>query len=129
MGSPDAEYLTSILQLVQRRARDGRISNHALVSAVRLTIETNIMTSKSLPGLDTPIIALSSLSYGQYRRIASGRRLPSELFCLAREHAIANIDASVLKIRRRIGSCARTYPSSCKFLSSNDFYLSLAAHQ
>ena len=129
MGSPDVDYLTPILQLVQRRARDGRISNHALVSAVRLTIETNIMTSKSLPGPDTPIVTLSSLSYGQYRRIASGRRLPSESFCLAREHATANIDASVLiKNRRRIGSCARTYPSSCKFLSSNDFGLSLAQH-
>ena len=128
MGSPDADYLTPNLQLIQRRARDGRISNHALVSAVRLTIETNIMTSKSLPGPDTPIIALPSLSYGQYRRIASGRRLPSESFCLAREHTTVNIDASVLKNRRRTGSCARTYPSSCKFLSSNDFYSSLAQH-
>jgi len=34
-----------LYHLVQRRARDGRISNHALVSVVRVTIETNIMTT------------------------------------------------------------------------------------
>jgi len=45
--SPYADYLTPIPQLIQRRARDGRLSTHALVSIVRLTIETNIMTSKS----------------------------------------------------------------------------------
>ena len=42
-----ADHLTPIPQLIQRRARDGRLSTHALVSIVRLTIETNIMTSKS----------------------------------------------------------------------------------
>jgi len=77
-GSLYADYLTPILQLVQRRARDGRISNHALVSVVRVTIETNIMTSKSLPGPHTPIIALFSPSYRQYHRVASGRPFPSE---------------------------------------------------
>ena len=78
MGSPDADYLTPILQLVQRRARDGRISNHALVSVVRLTVETNIMTSRSHPCPDASIQALFSLSYHQYRGVASGRSLPSE---------------------------------------------------
>jgi len=34
-----------LYHLAQQRARDGRISNHALVSVVRLTVETNIMTT------------------------------------------------------------------------------------
>jgi len=75
-----------ILQFGQRRARDGYISSHALTSAVRLTVETNVMTSKSLLGLDTSIITLFSLSYRQYCGVDSGRPLPSEWFFLARKH-------------------------------------------
>ena len=75
-----------ILQFGQQKARDGYISNHALTSAVRLTVETNIMTSKSLLGLDTSIITLFSLSYHQYCGVDSGCPLPSELFFLVRKH-------------------------------------------
>lgn len=42
-----ADQVTPIPQLIQRRAKEGRLSSHALVSIVRLTVETNIMTSKS----------------------------------------------------------------------------------
>jgi len=75
-----------ILQFGQQRARDGYISSHALTSTVRLTVETNIMTSKSLLGLDTSIITLFSLSYRQYCGVDSGCPLPSEWFFLARKH-------------------------------------------
>lgn len=70
---------TQILQLAQRRARDGRLSNHALVSVVRLTVETNIMTSKSLPSPDTTsMIALFSPSHRQCHSVANGCPFPSE---------------------------------------------------
>lgn len=43
-----ADYPLDHLQLTRlRRAGDGHFSNHALTRIVRLTIETNILTSKS----------------------------------------------------------------------------------
>ena len=48
-GSFRAHHLASILQLALRRTKDGSLSNHALVRIVRLTVETNILTSKYLP--------------------------------------------------------------------------------
>ena len=39
-----------ILQLRMVWAKDGYLSNHALVSIVRLTVESNLVTSKDLRG-------------------------------------------------------------------------------
>jgi hypothetical protein len=47
MGSLEADYPTPIPQLIKLKARDN-FSSHALVSIVRLTIETNLVTSKDL---------------------------------------------------------------------------------
>jgi hypothetical protein len=41
-----------IPQLRRVWTKDGNLSNHALVSIVRLTIETNLVTSKDLRGFD-----------------------------------------------------------------------------
>jgi hypothetical protein len=41
-----------IPQLRRVWARDGYLSNHVLVSIVRLTVETNLVTSKDLRGID-----------------------------------------------------------------------------
>jgi hypothetical protein len=41
-----------IPQLRRAWVREGNLSNHVLVSIVRLTVETNLVTSKNLPGID-----------------------------------------------------------------------------
>jgi len=44
----EADCYTSIAQLRRIWARDGNLSNYVLVSIVRLTVETNLATSKDL---------------------------------------------------------------------------------
>ena len=46
-GSSEADCPTPIQQLTKLRAKDN-FSSHALVSIVRLTVETNLVTSKDL---------------------------------------------------------------------------------
>ena len=48
--SLEADRSTLIPQLRRVWIRDGYLSNHVLVSVVRLTVETNLVTSKNLRG-------------------------------------------------------------------------------
>lgn len=48
-----AHCSTPVAQLRKIWAKDGNLSSHVLVSIVRLTVETNLVTSKSLRVLDT----------------------------------------------------------------------------
>lgn len=85
----EADYLHPNAQLAQRRARDGRLGSHPLISIVRLTVETNILTSKC-PRVGTPTSPRPryadaslpsihiSLSRRQYDIIANGRLIPGE---------------------------------------------------
>lgn len=57
------------------------MGNYALVRIVRLTVETNILTSMCLPSLRHPnVLTLVSrlVSHCQYRIIANGPPIPSE---------------------------------------------------
>jgi hypothetical protein len=55
---PDADHPSPIPQLIQRRSKDGYLSSHALVSVVRLTVESNLMTSEPVPSPDPLILPL-----------------------------------------------------------------------
>ena len=48
MVSLEADRSMLIPQLRRVWVRDGYLSNHVLVSVVRLTVETNLVTSKNL---------------------------------------------------------------------------------
>ena len=52
-GSLKAYCSTPVAQLRKIWAKDGNLSSHVLVSIVRLTVETNLVTSKFLRVLDT----------------------------------------------------------------------------
>ena len=58
---------------------DGNLSRHVLVRTVRLTVETNLVTSKGLRAIDI-IMALVSCSFShcQYRSIGNGCCVPRE---------------------------------------------------
>lgn len=79
----EADYIPPNAQLAQRRGRDGRLGSHPLISIVRLTVETNLMTSKCpptsprCPDASLPSTHIS-LSRRQYGIIADGRLIPGE---------------------------------------------------
>ncbi len=70
---------TPIPQLARMKAR-GHFSGHALVSIVRLTVETNIVTSKCFRCHVMMCVALVLCLFGhcQYRIVTDGRLVPSE---------------------------------------------------
>ena len=51
-GSSETDFSMVIPQLRRVWAKDGYLSNHVLVMIVRLTVETNLVTSKDLRGVD-----------------------------------------------------------------------------
>ena len=67
-----------IVQLRKLLAKDAGFNNHVLVSIVRLTVETNLVTSKD-PSFDAIIAFTSRLfSHRQYHIIIFGRTVPRE---------------------------------------------------
>jgi hypothetical protein len=52
MGPLEADHSVLIPQLRRIWSRDGNLSSHVLVSMVRVTVETNLVTSKHLRVFD-----------------------------------------------------------------------------
>jgi hypothetical protein len=52
MGPLEADHSVLIPQLRRIWSRDGNLSSHVLVSLVRVTVETNLVTSKHLGVFD-----------------------------------------------------------------------------
>ena len=113
MGFLELITLRLIFQLRRIWARDGNLSNHALVSIVRLLVETNLATSEDLRVFDVIMsharaatVSIASFLMvvvypvsGSMCRVYS---LPPDLTCRSEP-------------RIRIGMCARTYTN---FISS-----------
>jgi hypothetical protein len=62
-GSLEADFSTLIAQLRRVWAKDRFLKNHVLESIVRLTVETNLATSKDLRGID--VMAALPLSHAR----------------------------------------------------------------
>lgn len=115
-----ADLPTPIRQLI-KKAR-GNFNTHVHVSIVRLTVETNVVTSKPLQSLrchgDPP------QSHARSATVSIIGFLMAALYPVSGSmddrHKSAVIDASTLPYRTTIGSCARTYSISfCRNLSSH----------
>ena len=79
-GSLEVDLSTSILQLRSVWTRHGHLSRHILVSIVRLTIETNLVTSKDVSWCSTSTLTSRLYSYCQHCSIVNGPPAPREWF-------------------------------------------------
>ena len=76
-----------IPQLRKAWVREGNLSNHVLVSIVRLTVETNLVTSKNLLGIDVH------------------EALPSSHACLAFVSIVSLVTIAVFPVSNSLNPC------------------------
>jgi len=110
MRSFEAHYPIIISQLRRMRANDGDFSNHVFVSIVRLTVETNLVTSKD-PDLWCHNV---SPSHAHLATVSVVSLLMVALFPVS--GPVCDVHPLALDWRVehswRTGICARMYPTS-----------------